>query len=1223
MAKPTRCAPELQDLEIWHRYKPQLRELYIVQNQTLKRVKKSMEEQHGWPVFKPATYEVVLRDELGLVKNLTKEDWLAIQRHMEKRSRGSKRSEVVLHGQVVDQKRITKAIGRYCRSVDIHRARTPILRDGLRIRTPPLLSPQNIVPGGMAYTQIATMADSINIANTLPPTGPRGKFTILPRPLRIEAILEIRANAPFNQLANKLQELFVNDYFGILMKECYVLSNNISDPELSRRFLDWVGLVAEKELLRAFFSLKLPTVIAVWEHSLLESYEFKHGRAFDILIEIGLAVDNGRLIQSRHAIYFAMAIDLGSSMAMSSVSRLMKAGVSPNARFDHYHLSQICAAYESINGRDYYWRCCALKQAAKNRDHELLRLLITAGNCRCGKFDAMYGNLLLRLATTKDLFTKYPPSLQCVEVIMNGMMWVDFLPTPSGTLAFTMESLGWNNCGKPELLVDRVFFSDEGADRSIYKAVASKSQWAQKSVTVSGIFMAAERGTIALQQYLEFAHIPQSEMKEALLQIALSEAAARENIAVLVCLLEFGVDPHVNTLGIRLPEDEHLQWNPLVRAATQCNAGALRILLNQGIDIGGYHLFQWVMQNSIEPGSDLPQLEKRRSLTIQLLLDAGAHIDIPPTSLLLAAILPFTPNDRHRDCRPHFLDHIASFKPDYVLWGKLQQHGISFDCGVNGCNTLQTVLREGSNLCTVSYLIHNGVQVHSFPTKNEHFDSIGDTTMLHDALLMTHVDRSEIVEVLIENGADMFATTSTGISILEASLIDSDVFSWCYRRMIPRYTKQESLDMFWALSRLMGPCQVSLVDFKHRSLLSYLIILGESDENICAGLDAVADINNYRVSQGLSLLMEAIEHRRITLVMELLERGCDVNLRIDSLPPQQQHGCSEFNNALQIACRYYRSDSQDNSIVQLLLRRGAEVNEPPSMWGMTALQYAVVEGNLRVVALLLEHGADINARPGIHSDDSDFGFTNRTQAVDIAVCCRHLDMLHLLVEAGGLSGIPGITGLDGAMLVANEEGSTGILEYLQQHTGYQLSEVVCHANAAPASSASVTSTSDPLDIDWDASGIGEGIHGPVEEIPAEQEPSTAPRDLRLPLRSPVYTGTLTPPGAAQDIPAIAAAPNARSSDQAPGGAGTFIGTPAERASDDLHAQDSMNRVTAAEANPDGCKEFRGSLDQIEASVEREEDHINEAGVVKGDCMTPITRGILEWMEETDCEFKSG
>ncbi|KAK8004543.1 hypothetical protein PG989_004262 [Apiospora arundinis] len=136
MAQPTRYAPELQDLELWHQYEAQLREFYIEKNQTLKQVKTSMEEQHGWPVFNHSnnpqrsiwtekkrlvTYEVVLRDELKLVKNLTKDDWHAIQHHIVKRSRGAKQSDVYLNGQLVNKKRVTKAMSRYNRHVDMSR----------------------------------------------------------------------------------------------------------------------------------------------------------------------------------------------------------------------------------------------------------------------------------------------------------------------------------------------------------------------------------------------------------------------------------------------------------------------------------------------------------------------------------------------------------------------------------------------------------------------------------------------------------------------------------------------------------------------------------------------------------------------------------------------------------------------------------------------------------------------------------------------------------------------------------------------------------------------------------------------------------------------------------------------------------------------------------------------------------------------------------------------
>lgn len=85
--------------------------------------------------------------------------------------------------------------------------------------------------------------------------------------------------------------------------------------------------------------------------------------------------------------------------------------------------------------------------------------------------------------------------------------------------------------------------------------------------------------------------------------------------------------------------------------------------------------------------------------------------------------------------------------------------------------------------------------------------------------------------------------------------------------------------------------------------------------------------------------------------------------------------------------------------------------------------------------MLLDHGADPNAKPGTNFHYRGAGeLTNVSWAVDMAVYYRHLDMVHLLVKAGGLSGMPGVTGLDGAIIVADKYGSSGIVEYLQQYT---------------------------------------------------------------------------------------------------------------------------------------------------------------------------------------------
>ncbi|KAK8104754.1 ankyrin repeat-containing domain protein [Apiospora kogelbergensis] len=1112
MAKHTRVAPELQNLDIWHEHEPQLRELYLVKNLTLKGVKESMEKEHGWPTFKLITYEVVLRDELGFVKNLTKDDWYAIKHHVEKRSRNSRQSQVVLHGHVVEQKRISKAIGRYRQHANINRVRSPVLRNGLRVRTPPLPSPRTLNPDDLAYIHMTVTArSSSRIMDAASPPLAEGQSSMLPifkgETLTIEAIMDIRTAAPFNQLASILKDIFspdfsinqetafttsgfpqmvtgtiatqglqkmdrvnnqdqvadilgessqnligessifagINNPFVVLMEGCYAFSNNIIDDEVSGRFLDWIGLVAEMSLLKEFFRLNLPTVIAIWGKALDSSFYAIHGEAFEILIEIGLEIDNGRLMQSKYTRYLAMAIDMGSHKAMGSVLRLLKAGVSPNTRFDR---TLFLPVYRGQLG--HYWRCCALKQAAKNRDVQMLEHLLTVGNCKCGKFDAMWGNLLLSRVALSDWFTKRPPSLQCVEAILNSGIKVDFLPEYSDSLVFTVKSLGWHTCGKPELLVDR---------------------WAQECVTVSGVFIVAEAGLAELRGYLDSIPRPESTMKTVLLQVALTEAAYCGAITVLKCLLQFGVDPNVETLTANLQggEEEEESWSPVARAAAQWHTDILATLMDYGADFKKYPLFKHVVRSYADaPVSDYAMLEARRGDTIQILLDAGVRIDVPPALLTSAALLPLKPSTllfRTADEVDELMDNISSFEPNYALCNKLKQHGMDFSRGLDGCNTLQTVIRNGCNFATVSYLIHDGVQVHSIPQKKrfkyrndyEGTDDTDDTTMLHDALINAHVNRSRIVDILLENGADIYANTSKGMSVLEASLY-SATCDESYNMMRSPNIQKESIDIFWKLFHLMGPRHAYSLDYKRNSLTGYLMSWEETDDTICAALDAFGAPNSYKVVKGRSILMEAVSNSRTSLVTLLVERGSDINLRIDTLPVHQQGRMPRFNTALQIACMNHMANSEGVSIAKFLLEKGAEVNVPPTKTGMTALQSAAFSGNLGLVSTILEHGAEVNAKAGTQygsflSKRHPLSHGGKYHSLDFAAWQGHLDIVHLIVGAGGLSGIPGVTGLDGAMVLARKSSHTGIVDYLQRHTGRQLTQEMCQAFEMALSSA--------------------------------------------------------------------------------------------------------------------------------------------------------------------------
>lgn len=160
--------------------------------------------------------------------------------------------------------------------------------------------------------------------------------------------------------------------------------------------------------------------------------------------------------------------------------------------------------------------------------------------------------------------------------------------------------------------------------------------------------------------------------------------------------------------------------------------------------------------------------------------------------------------------------------------------------------------------------------------------------------------------------------------------------------------------------------------------------------------------------------------------------------------------------------------------------------------------------------------------------------------------------------------------------------------------------------------------------------MGEESYGPVEEILGTQGPSTTSGNMSIPSRFPVYDCTFTSPDSSGlgtlhsriSAPGAAAiaAPDAEHSIQAGSPDGTDTSPPMQRASDDSHPQNSTRRVGAEEVDSThGLSKFQGSFDQIKAK-DRDWGRSNVTDIGNEGWMTPITRGILEWMGETDCEF---
>jgi hypothetical protein len=81
-------------------------------------------------------------------------------------------------------------------------------------------------------------------------------------------------------------------------------------------------------------------------------------------------------------------------------------------------------------------------------------------------------------------------------------------------------------------------------------------------------------------------------------------------------------------------------------------------------------------------------------------------------------------------------------------------------------------------------------------------------------------------------------------------------------------------------------------------------------------------------------------------------------------------------------------NSQDGSVLRLLLERGADINEQ-DRGGLTPLHWVSMKGTLEVVPLLLEHGAGVEAK-------DNKGMT----ALEVAAERRHDEIVELLREHG-------------------------------------------------------------------------------------------------------------------------------------------------------------------------------------------------------------------------------
>ena len=196
------------------------------------------------------------------------------------------------------------------------------------------------------------------------------------------------------------------------------------------------------------------------------------------------------------------------------------------------------------------------------------------------------------------------------------------------------------------------------------------------------------------------------------------------------------------------------------------------------------------------------------------------------------------------------------------------------------------------------------------------------------------------------------------------------------------------------------------------SALTLLISQNACHRAILLALEAGADVNQMGCGAGARTPIQAASEKgNLEIIKLLYSRGGDINAPA---------GTESGRTALQAACCLTPPNIE---LVRFLLEHGADVNAPAGIeHGLTALQGAAITGYIKVAILLLDWGAEPNGDSAL-----EYGRT----ALDGAAEHGRLDMVQVLLNVGAQSEIPGETGYDNAIRLANAGSHFAIVDMLE------------------------------------------------------------------------------------------------------------------------------------------------------------------------------------------------
>lgn len=789
-------------------------------------------------------------------------------------------------------------------------------------------------------------------------------------------------------------------------------------------FLKWVGISADFALLKAFFSINSPTAGAVYECLVAKAENFSMTHLLRVLFELRHSLSPKNSTSFNEVQFLRAAVWIGSRSG------------------DTLEIINSCLSNKPLlpvkKRHRRTWTSSSILRAASRRDIPILRVLVDAGF----KVDSPLarkeiGSIISHIYNwdpqEQDSLSDYIELLLRCGVLAGSaaLKGVDdnrpkVLNEPGEIYSITWDELLMvcpHIMRKALQMAFMSFSGDQGAH-----------------ISNAGVFMAAQDGAIRLQAYLEAHQEDDPFLVHVILEECLLFTAILNDFKTATALLEVGVDPHTGLIGYQKGK---LACNPSTVAAAAENLEILALLLGHTnlsyfLDFAPIHQLvhnEWLWRQREHDSDSMESKLCRLGDLRRYYLDAQArsarlafdgNIDGPMNTLNRSRTnfetLDYIRRISHSQDLGQKLDleiiKAAVFHqslswsptgPQHIPCDVLLMHGLvdgHLEYEEEGMDLLHLSIRNHCSFPVVSLLLAKGFKVHSSRSGQDR------TSMLHDALLSESPDRSKIVEFLLENGADC-KVCGEGLSVLEASLWNgenaTDIMRLEYQRIFERLLNSGAPVHHWPRKCLKS----------WRPLVCLLLDVEASDDLILRVVDAGAPLNACGYSRwgGYTPLQSALVHEREGLARQLILRGADVHA-----PASTHSGCT----ALQAACDYNLPTHFVEYLVDVL---GVNVNEPPAkVSGLTSLAGAVASGSLNTVEFLLNHGADVNATcRDIYAiiPDND---NPRVRPLDLAVYNGNLDMVELLLKAGGRSRD---AGLGGAICIAAEKGHYAVLSVIR------------------------------------------------------------------------------------------------------------------------------------------------------------------------------------------------